>query len=79
MRIALLLCLAFIIGWGCGGYARGTIREQFVELSLEQRVDFIWAMSSPFIRRAIAEDWCSINYKTHRVCRNARTYARDDK
>jgi hypothetical protein len=76
---ALSLCLAFVVGWGCGGYARGTIQEQFVELSGPQRVDFIYAMSTPEIRRAIAEDWCSISHKTQRVCRNAPVYARSEK
>ena len=69
---ALLLCLAFVVGWGCGGYARGTIQEQFVELSGQQRVDFIYAMSTPEIRRAIAEDWCAINRRTRGVCGRAR-------
>ena len=74
--VGLSLCLAFIAGVGCGGYVRGTIQAQFVELPPAQRVDFIYAMSTPEIRRAIAEDWCAINRETQRVCRNAPVYAR---
>jgi len=77
--VGLSLCLAFVVGWGSGGYARGTIQEQFVELSPAQRVDFIYAMSTPEIRRAIAEDWCAISRKTQRVCRNAPVYSRSEK
>jgi len=81
MRVAAMLaiCLAFIVGWASGGYARGTIQGQFVELSPQQRVDFIYAMSTPEIRRAIAEDWCATSSKTQRVCRNAPIYARGEK
>jgi len=73
---ALAICLAFVVGWGSGGYARGTIQDQFQQMPPQQRADFIYAMSTPEIRRAIAEDWCSINYKTQRVCRNGPAYAR---
>ena len=77
--VALSVCLAFFAGMVCGGYAQGTIQEQFVELSPAQRVDFIYAMSTPEIRRAIAEDWCAISRKTQRVCRNAPVYSRSGK
>jgi hypothetical protein len=66
------MCLALISGWGMGAHSRGTIQEQFVELSGQQRVDFIYAMSTPEIRRAIAEDWCAINRRTRGVCGRAR-------
>jgi len=77
--IVLGICLAFVNGWICGWFTHGSAQEQFQAMSPQQRVDFIYAMSTPEIRRAIAEDWCAPSSKTQRVCRNAPIYARGEK
>jgi len=67
-----LIVMAFILGVVAGSESRGSAQKQFQEMSSQDRVDFIYAMATPEVRRAIAEDWCAISYKTRRVCRNAR-------
>jgi len=79
VAVMLAICLAFMVGGACGWQGRGSAQEQFHTMSPQQRVDFIYAMSTPEIRRAVAEDWCAISIKTQRVCRNAPVYARGEK
>jgi len=70
-----LIGLAAYLSWSCGYDSRGSAQDQFQAMTPEQRVDFIYAMATPEIRRAIAEDWCAINRRTRGICGRARMVA----
>jgi len=69
---AVLAMTTFLLGSVLGADIRGSAEDQFQRMSPQARSDFIYAMASPAIRRAIAEDWCAINRKTRGICGRAR-------
>ena len=73
--VAIVAVWLFIAGVIVGKVHASSAQDQFQAMTSEQRVDFIYAMATPEIRRAIAEDWCAINRKTRGVCGRARMVA----
>jgi hypothetical protein len=52
-------------------YPVNPIQEQYVNMSAEERSDFLEWLLTPDMQRAIAEDWCATNQNTKRICFNA--------
>ena len=69
---AIFTAAVFLFGIVLGADIRGSAEDQFQCMSPQARSDFIYAMSTPEIRRAIAEDWCAINWRTRGVCGRAK-------